>query len=368
MEFSLEMKKRTQLCEDIIRRQLPAVEGQQERVMEALHYAVEAGGKRLRPLMMLTAYELFKKDSARDGFMRPVLEAAMASMEMIHTFSLCHDDLPCMDNDKYRRGRESVWFKYGVDMGTLCGDALSLYAFEAVSAAVRRQYEAFSQNGGQPWAAFSQKGQPEALSSREGQRQPEAVSSREGQPWAAFSQDGNPGAAGQLLRYMRDAMEAVYYLSHDSGVYGMLGGQVVDVEMTGKALSEDQLHFIYSLKTSRLIAASLSIGAVLAGAPEADIDVLRRVAERVGFAFQIQDDILDVTSTDDTLGKPVHSDEENGKTTYVTLHGIEKAAAEVARLSAEAGELLCSIPSEGLDGEERDFLLSLFEFLVHRDR
>ena len=156
------------------------------------------------------------------------------------------------------------------------------------------------------------------------------------------------------------AAEALRILGEKSGIRGMLGGQSVDVEETGNPLDEDQLNFIYRLKTAALIEASLMIGAVIGGATARETDTIEKIGKNIGIAFQIRDDILDEISTEEELGKPIHSDERNNKTTYVTLYGLERAEAEVRRLSSEARELLEELPGD------KETLLSLIEMLTER--
>ena len=227
----------------------------------------------------------------------------MAAMEMIHTYSLVHDDLPAMDNDEYRRGKKTTHVVYGEAMGILAGDALLNYAFET------------------------------------------AVKAFEMVP-------DQSRTIGQALRI----------LAEKAGIYGMIGGQVVDVLDTGKTVSREELDFIYELKTGALIKASMMIGAVLAGASEMNIYKIEQIAADVGLAFQIQDDILDVTSTTEELGKPVKSDERNEKTTYVTTRGLDKAIEDVTRISEEALRLLDEIE------EKNPFLELLIRELIHRKK
>ena len=227
----------------------------------------------------------------------------MAAIEMIHTYSLVHDDLPAIDNDDYRRGRKTTHVVYGEDMGILAGDALLNYAFETAATA-----------------------------------------------FADFPEDS-------LL-----IGKAMGILAKKAGIYGMIGGQVTDVRETGHKLSREKLDFIYALKTGALIESSMMIGAVLAGASEEEIKQAEKIAAKTGFAFQVQDDILDVTSTSETLGKPVHSDEKNEKTTYVTLVGIEEAKKIVERESEEAIRILETLPGE------KGYLTWLLEELIHREK
>ena len=298
MNFEEELTRSTELVNNIIRGFLPREEGFQKTLLEAMNYSMNAGGKRLRPLLMLQTYKLFGGGSA-------VVEPFMAAMEMIHTHSLIHDDLPAMDNDEYRRGRKTTHVVYGEAMGILAGDALLNYAYETASKAFALEPD--NQNVGR----------------------------------------------------------AFHILASKTGVYGMIGGQSVDVENEKNAnmsMSQEQLDFIYRLKTSALIEASMMIGAVLAGAGEEQVKQVEKIAEDVGLAFQIQDDILDVTSTMQVLGKPIRSDEKNGKTTYVTLKGLEMAQKEVEEISERAVERL-----DGLQ-EENEFLRALILQLIHREK
>ncbi|SFG21179.1 geranylgeranyl diphosphate synthase, type II [Oribacterium sp. WCC10] len=325
MEFSHELNETVTTVNEIIKNQLPPVDGLQSTVLEAMKYSVEAGGKRIRPMLMLKSYELYIDiaGESRDRFMRPILHACMGAMEMIHTFSLCHDDLPCMDGDKYRRGRESTWYKFGEAMGTLAGDALSLYAFEAVSEAYRKQLT------------------------------------------SALSGESDISAT-DINSFSLSVVKAINYLSSLSGVNGMLGGQVVDVEMTGHKLSNEQLMFIYRLKTGALLQASLMTGAILGGADDEDIARLSGIGEKIGVAFQIQDDILDETSTEEVLGKPIHSDDLNNKTTYVSIYGLSEAHKEVEKLSVQAIEELKELKSVNEDC--KNFLISLTDMLINRKK
>ena len=263
--------------EEIILSYLPREEGHQKKVIEAMNYSIKAGGKRLRPMLMAETYHMY-------GGSTKVIEPFMTAMEMIHTYSLVHDDLPAMDNDEFRRGQKTTHAAYGEDMGILAGDALLNYAMETALKAFTLEPE----------------------------------------------NNRIPAALGILFG--------------KSGIYGMIGGQTVDVMTDNeKEITRDQLDFIYRLKTGALIEASMMIGAILAGAESWEIAKLEEAAGKVGLAFQIQDDILDITSTLEELGKPVGSDEKNHKATYVTYEGIEKAKCDVERLSKEAVEILNSL-------------------------
>lgn len=296
MEFQAEYQKRIEQIKYIIGGYLPKEEGYQQTILKAVNYSVLAGGKRLRPMLMQETYRLF-------GGKERVIEPFMAAIEMIHTYSLVHDDLPAMDNDEYRRGKETTWKVYGEAMGILAGDALLNLAFETAT--------------------------------------------------QAFDLDPANPAIGRAMQI----------LAKKAGVYGMVGGQVVDVESENTTdMTKDRLDFIYRLKTSALIESSMLIGAVLAGATEEEQKIIEQAAGKVGLAFQIQDDILDVTSTMEVLGKPIGSDEKNHKVTYVTYEGIEKAKDDVKALSTEAIKLV-----ESLSGKN-EFLTELLSYLIARDK
>ncbi len=295
MEIGKEISLRVEDIEAIIKKYLPKEEGYQKLVIEAMNYSILAGGKRLRPMLMQETYRLF-------GGKSQVVEPFMAAIEMIHTYSLVHDDLPAMDNDEYRRGRKTTHVVYGEAFGILAGDGLLNYAFETA-------LEAFE------------------------------------------IEPGNANIA-----------KAMKILANKAGIYGMIGGQTVDVEYSGKPLDRERLNFIYKLKTGALLEASMLIGAVLAGATKNEQRVVEQAAAELGLAFQIQDDILDVTSTQEVLGKPIGSDEKNSKTTYVTLEGLDKAKEDVAELSRQAVSRL-----EGLV-VKNEFLVQLMLYLIHREK
>ncbi|MDE6566446.1 MAG: polyprenyl synthetase family protein, partial [Lachnospiraceae bacterium] len=269
-QFQQEQEDKLQQIEEILQKALPQEISYQKTIQEAMEYSLMAGGKRIRPMLLMESYYLF------GGSDLASVSPFMAAMEMIHTYSLVHDDLPAMDNDEYRRGRKTTHVVFGEDMGILAGDALLNYAYET---AVQGLWQPKHPSGG---------------------------------------------------------LRAFEILTKKAGIYGMVGGQVVDVELTGKPVSEEQLQFIYQLKTGALLEAALMMGAALAGASETDIICMEQIGRNVGMAFQIQDDILDLTSTTEELGKPVHSDERNEKTTYVTLYGMEQAAQSVEQYSSAA--------------------------------
>ena len=271
----------TKEVQNIIYTYAPAEEGFQKTIFTAMNYSFQAGGKRLRPLLMQETYRLF-------GGTGKVVEPFMAAIEMIHTYSLIHDDLPALDNDEYRRGRKTSHVVFGEAMAILAGDALLNYAFETACKAFELE-------------------------------------------------PGNQTVA-----------RAFTILAKKAGVNGMIGGQVVDVEMTGKQMSGDQLHMM--------------IGAVLAGATEDELKQVEMIASDIGLAFQIQDDLLDILGDSAVLGKPVCSDEENGKVTYVTIHGLEESKKDVAEISRRAVTRLDQLPYKN------EFLDELILELVNRKK
>ncbi len=277
MNLEQEKEKRVQEIERVIAGYMPECTGYQKTLIDAMQYSIQAGGKRLRPMLMQEAFRIF-------GGSGQAVEPFMAALEMIHTYSLVHDDLPAMDNDEYRRGRLTTHMVYGEAMAVLAGDGLLTYAFETAVKAY--QY----------------------------------------------------ASADRFAR-------ALSILAEKAGIFGMAGGQGLDVEAEKKSipLTEEQLLFIHEKKTAALIQAALMIGAVLAGASDEDVSRMERIGYYTGVAFQIQDDILDVTGTSEELGKPVGSDEKNHKETYVTLHGLEESIRDVEAMSMEAVGILNGI-------------------------
>ena len=296
MSFKDVQLKKVEEIEAILKEYLPGKECEQAVIMEAMEYSLMAGGKRLRPMLMKETFELF-------GGTGKIVEPFMAALEMIHTYSLVHDDLPAMDNDEYRRGRKTTHVVYGEAMGILAGDGLLNYAFETAAKA----FDLYPENSLQ---------------------------------------------IGKALQV----------LAKKAGVFGMIGGQVIDVESAGKSITKEVLDIIYELKTGALIESAMMIGAILADASPEEVETMEKIASDVGKAFQIQDDVLDVTSTAEVLGKPIGSDEKNEKTTYVTLFGVETAKEYVESLSKEAIALLQSFE------KQNPFLEELLTKLIHRDK
>ncbi len=292
MDKSL-LKEKVSQIEEIIYKYLPKEEGKQKDIIEAMNYSIEAGGKRLRPMLIMETAKLFSDDVTESY-------PFMAALECIHTYSLVHDDLPAMDNDDYRRGKLTTHKKYGHAAGILAGDGLLNFAYEICAHAVV--------------------------------------------------------SAQDTLK----AAKAFEVIAECAGVFGMVGGQSVDVALTGSRLDKETLDFIYELKTGALIKAAMVSGAIVGGADENQTATVEKIAMLIGRAFQIQDDILDVTSTTEELGKPVLSDEKNEKTTYVSIYGIEEAGDIVKELTKEAEELMNTLPGD------KTFLNDLFEYLIYR--
>ncbi len=295
LEFNKELDSKTKYVEEKVYNFLPKEEGKQKIILEAMNYSVKAGGKRLRPLLMLETAKLFcEKIESIFPF--------MAAIEMIHTYSLVHDDLPAMDNDEYRRGKKTTHAKYGEDLGILAGDGLLNLAYEVMSDAI-------------------------------------------------IEEDDSTKAA-----------KAFQIIAKKAGVFGMVGGQTVDIISEGKEIDLDTIMYIHNLKTAALIEASMMAGAVLGGADNEEIGIVEKIAKNIGIAFQIQDDILDITSTTEVLGKPVMSDEKNHKITYVSICGLDKSKENVAKYSEEAMNLLDGLHRENL------FLEQLIIKLINREK
>ena len=296
MDMPKELEERIGEIELVLKRYLPKEEGHQKTVLEAMNYSLLAGGKRLRPMLMRETYRLFSGEST-------IIEPFLAAIEMVHTYSLVHDDLPAMDNDEYRRGKKTTHIAYGEAMAILAGDALLNYAYETAA-------QAF-----------------------------------------CMAKDGETDRV----------IQAVSVFANKAGIYGMVGGQTADVESEGApSISGEKLDFIYRKKTGALMESAMQVGAILAGASVKEQRLVEELAGEVGLAFQIQDDILDVIGEQETLGKPVNSDEKNNKTTYVTVKGLEKAQEDVAAYSEEAIKILDELSCDN------EFLRELILNLIHR--
>lgn len=294
------MRYSTKDIENIIYNYLPAEEGYQKTVIEAMNYSFKAGGKRLRPMLMKLCYDMFASDENVD-----VIGPFMAAIEMIHTYSLIHDDLPALDNDLVRRGLPTCHAKYGEDMAILAGDGLLNFAFETASKAFL----------------------------------------------------ACPGNVSVEKAFMT--------LAKRPGIYGMIGGQVLDVAMSGKPLDDKQIDFININKTAALIMCSMEIGGLIGGADEDDCESLGLIAKCVGLAFQVQDDILDIIGDEEKLGKPVKSDEKNAKYNYATVHGLEEAKTYVRDMSQKAIMMIKDI--KACNEDSRQQLMELVNSLINRE-
>lgn len=295
MTFLEQLKDRVENVEQIINQYLPKEEGYQKKVLEAMNYTMKAGGKRIRPLLMYEVYKAF-------GGKEKIIEPFMAAIEMIHTYSLIHDDLPALDNDDYRRGRKTAHVVYGEDIAILAGDGLLNYAFEVAT------------------SAFTMK-------------------------------------AGDTK-----VERAFQVLATKPGIYGMIGGQTADVVSTGKSLTLDEILYIHEKKTAALLQCAFMIGGILAGATTEEVKQLEIAGKEIGLAFQIQDDILDLIGDEKEIGKPVASDEKNGKITYVTIKGLEQSQKDVQELTKNG---ICRMENMGI---KQPFLMDLLKSLVDRKK
>jgi geranylgeranyl diphosphate synthase type II len=290
MDFVKELKLNAEKIDGLISQALPSEAGLQKRLIEAMNYSIMSGGKRIRPILLLESYNLFGK----------VVEPFLVSIELIHSFSLVHDDLPSMDYSELRRGRKSTHCAYGEAMALLAGDAMLNYAYEV-----------------------------------------------------AFSAFG--------MGYDRQVIRALRTLSNKTGLYGMGGGQAVEIENNDDQIGIETIHFINENKCGALIEAALMIGAELAGATDDYVVIMENIGSCIGRAFQIQDDILDLTGNSIKLGKPTGIDTKNNKCTYASLVGIEEAKDMVCNLFYEALEKLDDLPYRN------NFLKSLIQYLIDRE-
>ena len=293
VNFKAEWKKRADLVEEGLLRELKKVPAYDETLEKAMEYSLMAGGKRLRPVLLMAAADAVGKDGA--AFL-----TTGCAIEMIHTYSLIHDDLPAMDNDDYRRGKPTNHKVFGDGIAVLAGDALLTLAFEVM---LRQE-----------------------------------------------------GAAPETL------VTVVSEVSRAAGPYGMVGGQVLDLEGEGRRLDLAALRKIHMGKTGALFCAAIRSGAILAGAKEEELAALTLYAERFGLAFQITDDILDVTGDEAAIGKPVGSDVRNEKATYVTLTSLEEAK----KLAEDAVDE--AVAALDIFGERAAFLRDLALFLLGRKK
>lgn len=298
MNFKEELKQRTAEALEIVLAYLPKAGKYDGELVEAMNYSVGAGGKRLRPLLMMSFNRLYGGDGVS-------VKPFMAAMEMLHTYSLVHDDLPAIDNDDYRRGEYTTHKRFGEAAAILAGDGLLHHAYET---------------------AFK-----------------------------AFDLCSDKETVIRALRIFGDR----------TGINGMLGGQAADVINTSRSIDDGLMYYIYEKKTGALIEGSMMIGAALAGASDGDLKTVCRIGADIGMAFQIRDDILDVTGDESVIGKPKGSDERNNKKTYVSVNGLDKAQEDAEEYSSEARSLLEGL---GTNDGERAFIAELFDYLCSRDK
>ncbi|GAA0229212.1 polyprenyl synthetase family protein [Metaclostridioides mangenotii] len=294
MEFNSSLKERASHIENILKENMPKEEGYQKTVIEAMNYSLSAGGKRLRPILTLEACKIV------GGIEEDAIPFAVA-IEMIHTYSLIHDDLPALDNDDMRRGRPTNHKVYGEAMGILAGDALLNYAFEIM------------------------------LKGSLGKNNPEKY------------------------------LSAVYEVARHAGIYGMIGGQVVDVESEDKQIGKEKLDYIHNNKTAAMIIGCMRAGAIVGGADQVELESVTNYAKNIGLSFQIVDDILDIVGDEEKLGKKVNSDIENNKSTYPSLLGLEKSRDIATELISDAKN------SIETTFESVDFLKGLADYIISRE-
>ena len=286
------LEQKAKQIDEYLEQYLPLEKEYPSIIFEAMRYSVFAGGKRLRPVLLFSACE------ALDGDIKKAIPFACA-IEMIHSYSLIHDDLPAMDNDDYRRGMLTSHKKFGEAIAILAGDGLLHHAFEIMSDA--------------------------------------------------------------CVKYCsNETVKAMQAIAHGAGVFGMLSGQVTDVISEGKQIDEKTMYFIHKNKTAAMLQGALKAGTLLAGGTEQQVKMMEQAGEKIGVAFQIADDILDVTSTFQEIGKPVHSNEKNEKNTFVTMYGIEASQKMVETLSEEAITIFQKF------GKKADFLIELTQYLMKR--
>lgn len=260
-------------------------------VINAVNHSLSAGGKRIRPALLMEFCRIFSDDFG-------VSVPAACAIEMIHTYSLIHDDLPCMDNDDFRRGKPSCHIAFGEDIALLAGDGLQSLAFETM---------------------------------------------------AKMDADSD------------EIVKSIACLAERCGINGMVGGQVIDLESENKQIPLDTLILLQRLKTGKLIEAAVKIGCILGGASDDEIDLCLKYAENIGLAFQIRDDILDVIGDRELLGKPIGSDKEENKSTFLSFLSIEDAENKICELTKAAKEFLAFL------GDKANDLCDLADYLAYRN-
>lgn len=294
MNFNCELKNRVNKIEQILNEYMPKEEGYQKKIFESMNYSLKAGGKRLRPILTLEACKIV------GGEEEDAIAFAVA-IEMIHTYSLIHDDLPALDNDDLRRGRKTNHKVYGEAMAILAGDGLLNYAYEIMLK------ESIGKN--------------------------------------------DPG------KYLK----AINEIAKSAGIYGMIGGQVVDIESEGKKIDMDKLDFIHMNKTAAIIIGCMRAGAIIGNATDKQLEDITKYAKNIGLSFQIVDDILDIVGDEAKLGKNVGSDIDNEKSTYPSLIGLERSKEVANQLIKEAKASINQI------SKDNAFLNGLAEYIVDRE-
>ena len=294
MEFKQTLKHRANQVELLLKEYMPKEEGYQKTIIEAMNYSLSAGGKRLRPILTMEACNIV------GGNVEDVIPFAMA-IEMIHTYSLIHDDLPALDNDDLRRGKDTNHIVFGEDMAILAGDALLNYAFEVMlSNSIDKE---------------------------------------------------NPN------KYLK----AINEIAKTSGIYGMIGGQVVDIQSENKKISKEKLDYIHNNKTAAIIVGCMRAGAIIGNATESQLENITKYAKNIGLSFQIVDDILDIIGDESKLGKKVGSDLDNHKSTYPSLIGLDESKTIAYELIQEAKNSINMI------GNDAYFLNGLADYIIDRE-
>ncbi len=273
MNFSEQLNNYIELVNEELLKYLDLKEGYNSRLIESMKYSLFAGGKRLRPILALASYNLFGEN------IEEIMPYA-CGLEMIHTYSLIHDDLPSMDNDDYRRGKLTNHKVYGEGIAVLAGDGLLNYSFEIMLENALKQDELYSH------------------------------------------------------------LRSIKQIANAAGIHGMIGGQIVDLESENKTIDKETLEYIHLNKTAALIIAPLKVGAIIGGAREEDIKSMEQIGLSLGLAFQIKDDILDIIGDENKLGKKTGSDIDKDKSTYPTFYGLDTSIAKVEELTESVNSLL----------------------------
>jgi geranylgeranyl diphosphate synthase type II len=285
-----DMKEKQELVNIILDRYLPRKDEYPKTIHKAMRYSIFAGGKRIRPYLTMTTYEMYRKTVEK-------IVPVAAAIEMLHTYSLIHDDLPDIDNDDFRRGKKSCHILFGEGQALLAGDALLVSSFDLITLAeIKTEHR---------------------------------------------------------VRFVRELAEV-------AGVNGLIGGQMMDIVSEGKKVDKKTIDYIHKNKTAKLIQLSVHFGAIAGGAPESELNALEDYGEKIGFAFQIADDLLDIEGTPDELGKSVGKDKIEGKATYPSVYGIAESKSKLQELVKEARQSIAAL------GEKAELLDALAEYMLTR--